>query len=84
VSHKFIKKLQTMARVEASLKSPSIPVFSKGEVSLTPLWTRAEGEFLGGMRGELWREFLGQDTRSRRQKKKRKIQIDRYLTVHIF
>jgi hypothetical protein len=40
-----------MARVEAALKSPAIRLFSKGEVSLTPLWKRAEGEFLARISG---------------------------------
>jgi hypothetical protein len=55
-----------MAPVEAALKSPSIPPFiQRGKFrsrTLTPLWKRVEGEILGGVRGELCRELLGQDT----------------------
>jgi hypothetical protein len=55
-----------MATVEVGLKSPLFPSFSKGK-SLgwipTPLWKRGEGKIFGRNKGELCREFLGQDTR---------------------
>ena len=38
---KFIQKLQTMAAAELELKSPSIPLFQRGNFlgrALTPLW----------------------------------------------
>ena len=43
----------------------TIPVFERGKFpsrTLTPLWKRGEGRFLGGVKGELCRELLGQDT----------------------
>ena len=58
-----------MALVEAALKSPSIPLYSKGEVSLQDSNPSLEkfdkegkGRFLGGVRRELRRELLGQYT----------------------
>jgi hypothetical protein len=39
-----------MALVEPTLKSPSIPLYSKGDVSFqdsTPLWKSGEGEIFG-------------------------------------
>jgi hypothetical protein len=66
VNQKFFKKLQTMAIVEAALKSSSVPLFQRGKFrsrTLTPLWKRGEGEIFGRNEGELCRELLGQDTR---------------------
>src|SRR5262249_38915059 len=41
------KKMQPMAAAEIALKSPLIPLFSKGELlncGFNPLWKRGEGE----------------------------------------
>ncbi len=57
-----------MAAAEVGLKSPSIPLFERGNYlgrALTPLWKRGEGEILGAQwDGNICGELLGQDTRN--------------------
>jgi len=51
---KFVKKIQTMVAAELELKSPSVPLFSKGEFSpwVSPLFGKeGKGRFLGGNGG---------------------------------
>ncbi len=59
VSHKFIQKVQSMGATELVLKSPSVPLFQRGNFlrrNLTPLWKRGEGEIFGGSEaGIIWR-----------------------------
>jgi hypothetical protein len=65
VPQKFIKKLQTMAMVEAAHKSPSFPLL-QGEKfrskTLTPLWKRGERGDFGRTEAESCRELVGQDS----------------------
>ena len=54
-----------MGAIEVILKSPSVPLFSKGDFFrriLTPLWKRGEGEIFGEVRQESYSELLEQDT----------------------
>jgi hypothetical protein len=61
-----------MAAAELELKSPSVPLFQRGNYlgrALTPsletLEKRGRGDFLSGMSCELCGGFLGQDTRQK-------------------
>jgi hypothetical protein len=48
--------------VEATLKSPSLPLFKGGGFvpGLQPLFGKGEGEIFRRSEGELWLELLGQ------------------------
>jgi hypothetical protein len=66
VSQKFTSKVLTIGATELVLKSPSVPLFQRGNFlrrNLTPLWKRGEGEIFGGSEVELFSELLDQDTR---------------------
>jgi hypothetical protein len=60
-----------MAPVEAALKFPSIPLFSKGEVSLTPLGKRAEGEIFGRNEGGIMSRISGAGHSIKKTKEKK-------------
>ncbi len=64
VTQEFIQKLQTMAMVEAALKSSSIPLFQRGKFrwqdsnpSLGNFGKEGKGRFLGGVRGNYVANF---------------------------
>ena len=49
VSQKFIQRIRTMGAAELVFKSPSVPLFQRGNFlprTLTPLCKRGEGEIL--------------------------------------
>jgi hypothetical protein len=64
-----------MAPVEAALKSPSIPLFSKGEVSLTLFGKERKGRFLGGMRGNYVANFWGRTLDQEDKRKSAKFKL---------
>jgi hypothetical protein len=64
-----------MAAVELELKSPSVPLFQRGnslgtgfnpslkKPALSQVEGRGRGDFLSGLNWELWGGFLGLDAR---------------------
>ena len=66
-----------MVLIEAALKSPSIPLYSKGEGSLqetlTPLWKEGKGRFLGGVRGNYVANFWVRTLRDQRMNSQHEI-----------
>jgi hypothetical protein len=54
LSQKFVQKVQLVAMAESEIKSPFVPLLSKGESFLclqTPLWKREEGEISWSLSG---------------------------------